>query len=408
MKNKIHYAWVICLATALMMFVSYGILANVFTVYVPTIVADNGFSYAQGTNLSSIRNLSALVTALFVHVFIEKLGVKRLCAVSIALMVISRILFAIGGSYIIYVLGTVIAGICYIISGIVPTSILIGNWFESSRNLALGLTSAGSGLANIFLSPLITAGLARFNLRTTFAIEGALILVFGIFILFILRNSPSDCGLSIYKTNANQKSTIPASKENASISSPAWYLVLFACFLFASPASAGFLNLTVLFDSFGYESSAIGWFISFLGLTMILGKILMGKVYDLLGGFKTNFIVGAASGSSMFIFAFCLDGVSPVFPMLGISALGFGVIFSTITQPVWARDLMGNKGFSKALSQLSFAFTLGSVAHNYVTSLIVGKTDSYVPAYILCLACVIVGMIILQSVYFHAGARENH
>lgn len=409
MKNRIHYAWIICIASALMMFLSYGVLANVFSVYVPTIVSDNGFSYSQGTMLSTVRSLSSLGTAVLVNYLVGKMGVRRLCLISIVLMVVSRLLFVLGGAYPVYVAASAIAGVSYVISGVVPTSVLIGNWFLGSRNLALGLTSAGSGLANILLSPLITESLKEFGLSKTFLFEGALILLVGSFIVFILKNRPEDKNVLAYGADFGKANDFKEKSENEKSGSSekivgtySWILVLISCFLFAAPANAAFLNLTVLFDSFGYDKTVIGWLISFFGLTMIIGKIMMGYVYDKIGGFRANFIVGVCSAVAMFIFSACLDGVHLFFPVFALTILGVGQILSTITQPVWARDLRGGEGFSKAVSQLTFSFMLGSFVHNYITGFIVEKTGSYVPAYYMCFALVIIGMIMLQGVYLSA------
>lgn len=44
---RVHYAWVICGACTLMLFVAMGLNSNVFTVYQPYILSRYGFSNTQ-------------------------------------------------------------------------------------------------------------------------------------------------------------------------------------------------------------------------------------------------------------------------------------------------------------------------------------------------------------------------
>lgn len=44
-----HYAWMVCLGSALVLFSTIGLGVNVFTIYQPEIILANGFSNAQGS-----------------------------------------------------------------------------------------------------------------------------------------------------------------------------------------------------------------------------------------------------------------------------------------------------------------------------------------------------------------------
>lgn len=58
---RVHYAWVICGACTLMLFVAMGLNSNVFTVYQPYILSRYAFSNTQCSLLITVRCLFSIV-----------------------------------------------------------------------------------------------------------------------------------------------------------------------------------------------------------------------------------------------------------------------------------------------------------------------------------------------------------
>lgn len=400
--KKVHYAWIICIGASLMMYLSYGVMANVFSLYVPFIVEKNGYTYSGGTFLITVRSLASIMSIPVVNTLSKRLGVRCLCGISIALMVFSRILYAIGNSYILYIVASAITGVCYVLSGIVPVAIIITNWFRSSKNFALGICSAGSGVANITMSPILTAMLQTMSLTQTFIIEGLIILIIGLVIVLIIRNTPEEKGLSRYYNQKEDEKIasrlIKPIGQNISIGW--WMLVLVASFLFAGPASAGFINLPVLFDSVGYDSVTVGVFTTFIGAAIIIGKLTYGRITDKIGGFGSNFVCCASMIVAMALFSFGLKSIGLVAPAVGIFILGFGIVLSTTAQSTWSADLSSEEDFGKRFSQVSFMFMMGGFVHNLITTAVVGASNSYIPAYIMFFIMTWIGFIIIQFAYF--------
>ena len=76
----------------------------------------------------------------------------------------------------------------------IPLTLVVSNWFESRRGLALGLAAAGSGLPTILFPPLVTEIITRWGLKTALYGEAVLgvLLTLGVFLL--VRSHPSRWG----------------------------------------------------------------------------------------------------------------------------------------------------------------------------------------------------------------------
>lgn len=71
-----HYAWMVCLGSALVLFSTIGLGVNVFTIYQPEIILANGFSNAQGSWITTTRSLFILAALLTVNQLCQRLGLR--------------------------------------------------------------------------------------------------------------------------------------------------------------------------------------------------------------------------------------------------------------------------------------------------------------------------------------------
>ena len=198
MSHKPHYAWLICLGGCLSLMICMGLGANVYTIYQPEVIAQNGFTNAQGSWITTTRSLFILATLLTVNQLCDHLGLRLVMTLGMALVGIGCFSFGAAGSFPMYCVSAAITGVGYCLGGMVPLSLIIANWFHAHRSLALGIASAGSGLTTIFMPPVIIALIRDYSLRAAFFAEGAFILIVTALTWFLLRSDPKDMGLLPY------------------------------------------------------------------------------------------------------------------------------------------------------------------------------------------------------------------
>ena len=79
---RVHYAWVICLSGALMLFTSLGLGVNVFSVFQPYLLEYAGLSNTQGAWIVTVRSFFILVGMVTANGLAARLGLRLACALS--------------------------------------------------------------------------------------------------------------------------------------------------------------------------------------------------------------------------------------------------------------------------------------------------------------------------------------
>ena len=394
-----HYAWAVCLGGALSLFAIIGLGINIFSVYQPYIISQNGFTNAQGSMITTIRSLFVLLAMLTVNQLCARFGLRSVMTFGMGLMALSCLCFGLAGSFPAYCAAGALTGLAYGYGGMVPLSLVIGHWFRDRRSFALGLAAAGSGVSTIFAPAIITQIIEKQSMRAAFLLEGGFILALGVLVWLLVRSEPKDMGLEPYHLGGTGAPLPPPRPASEGMSKTLWLGLLFAAFLIGAPAGPGFSHLTVLYTSSGYDSMAVAAMLSYLGFMICVGKLICGQVYDSLGGWRANFYT-----FGVFLVSFALCCMAPlggmVLPFAAMTLFGLGLPISAIPFAVWAGDLSGDAGYESAVRSLTVAYAIGMLLSGPVAGILADRFGSYVPAYILFAALLGLSMVIVQYAYY--------
>lgn len=401
-----HYAWAVCLGCALSLFAIIGLGINIFSVYQPYIIAQNGFTNAQGSWITTVRSLFVLLAMLTVNQLCARFGLRRVITGGMVLMALSCLCFALAEHFFSYCLAAALTGLAYGYGGMVPLSLAIGRWFRDRRSFALGLASAGSGVSTIFAPALITRVIETRGMRAAFLLEGGVILALGAVVWLLVRTCPEEMGLEPYHLGGGSAPVPPPRPAPEGMTRTLWYALLLAAFLIGGPAGPGFSHLTVLYTSCGYDSMTVAALLSYLGFMICLGKIICGQAYDALGGWRGNFYT---YGVLLFSLALCC--MAPlggrILPFAAMTAFGLGLPISAVPFAVWAADLTGDAGYDSSVRSFTVAYALGMLLFGPVPGMLADRFGGYVPAYILFTALILLITAIVQYAYCKVGVGKK-
>ena len=275
--NRPHYAWLVCLGGALTLLSTVGLGVNVFAVYQPEIIALRHFTNAQGSLITTVRSLFILIALLTVNRVCARLGLRRSMTLGVVLIALSCFCFGAARAFWQYCVAAAFTGLGYCYGGMVPLSLLIGRWFRLRRNLALGLASAGSGVASIAASPLLARVMEKQGLQAAFWWEGAVLIVLAAAVWLLVRSDPAQLGLEPLG-GAAPKTDAP---HSGSFSGPPAYLAAMAAgFLIGGVGGPGFSHLTVHYATLGYAPLFLAGLVSASGVCICVSKVLCGQIYD--------------------------------------------------------------------------------------------------------------------------------
>ena len=74
--RKEHYAWIICFAGALLIFISMGVVSNGFSIFLPYIREEFGLTNAQTSTLVTVRLIMNFVSLLFIGIYYDHLNIR--------------------------------------------------------------------------------------------------------------------------------------------------------------------------------------------------------------------------------------------------------------------------------------------------------------------------------------------
>lgn len=414
MAKKNAYAWVIC-ALCCLNLLAMSLATNVSAVYQPFIIAHNGLTNAQASALITVRAAVGTVAMLFVNKVIAKLNIKATIALAVFSSAIGFGVYSLSTmtkSYALYCVGAGLQGIAYGLGSLIPVTILISRWFKSHKGLAMGIASAGTGVASLIAPPIITKGILNLSLQTTFLLEAGVILLLGILLFVFLHNDPAKKGLTPYEDGpvkeGKQKVKDESLRITGKLSPVNLGFMLMAAVLIGCINTPSYAHISVLFTNEGFSPEIVATLMSLLGIVILGGKMLFGAVSDRIGIYRSNFIF-----YSMYVIglALCALAFLQKLPLgyLAMVVLGLGYPVGTTGLSMYGLDMAANpEEGAKQVKRFQIAYMIGTMVFSSVPGIMADAADgSYVTAFVVMCGIIAVSMVIVQATYATLKRRQT-
>ena len=181
----------------LIVFTVGGSFVNSFGVFLPVIATDLGWGRGMVALVLSLGILSFGLPSPLFGVLVPRFGARTalIWGNAIAGLALAGIFFVreVWQFYILYIIIGLGAGF----GGYIACTVIIVNWFNKSRSLALGLFVACGGMSGFVFPPVVTALIETIGWRLTWVVLGGIVLVFGVALgaVALVRERPEDMGL---------------------------------------------------------------------------------------------------------------------------------------------------------------------------------------------------------------------
>lgn len=402
--KKHHYAWTICAAGTLLIFITMGAVSNAFSIYMPYIRDEFGLTNAQTSTLVTMRLVVAFVCMLLIGKYYDLFNIRVGGSLAAAFGGLTFLIYSFASDFTLFAVGAGVSGLAYGFGSMVPVSILMTRWFDDHKALAISICSAGSGLGSIILPPVVTGLLSTLSMPTVFRIEAAFILLCAAVIYLTIRNYPHDMGLT--RLGENRERLKQAAQENAApraMKAPITKAVLIlSCagsFLMGAQGNPGIMHIPVLYTSEGFTAVFAATLMSIIGAALTVGKIVFGEVTDKIGGFRSSiiFFILLVLGNGLC----CLAGTgNAVLGLTAVAVLGVGYSVSTIGPSIWAGDLSSEMEFPKTMRTFQIFYSLGALITASVPGILADRfSGSYVPAYVMFTAMALIASLLIVGAY---------
>ena len=145
--------WRVCIGATLAMFCVVGVSLNTFSVYVPYLKEQCQLTYTQSSLMLLLRNFLGMFSIFFVHKYYEKLDIRLGVSVAFLLAIFAHFLYSRADTFLDLCVAGICTGFSYGLGGAYPASILMHRWFKKHLGLAIGLSSASTGIAMTICAP---------------------------------------------------------------------------------------------------------------------------------------------------------------------------------------------------------------------------------------------------------------
>lgn len=394
-EKKIFYGWIVVLGCVCITATVVPMVMSLANVYLLSVTEDMAISRSAFTLVNTITQSMGIIFSPIVAKKLATGDLKKIQTIALIAFVGAYFSFSFATAVWQLYLLAIVLGIAYTSSTLIPVSMMITNWFEEKRGLAMSIAMAGIGLGGFIFSPVLSYLLTTFGWRASYRIMAVLLLAITIPIsLFVLKKSPSEMGLQAYGATKKAEQTTHEEKESALtvnqlIRQPVFLMLVFGIFcngLLNSGSLGQFPPALEEMHGVVVKSSII----SLYSLVGIFGKLILGWIDDRFGTVKSA-IFGC--GFMTLAFILLLNGHQLVMIYLMAFCFGLGTPIGTVSPPLITARIYGRKHYAEVYGIISSISQVGLTLGSLIIASIYDKTGSYQNGWKLLIVLTITTMI---------------
>jgi MFS family permease len=281
------------------------------------------------------------------------------------------------------------------------------NWFVRKRGLVMGLGQMGGGLSFVY-SIFVNYVILQVGWRHTFLVLAG-ILVFLLFPLYLFSfyYRPRDKGLKPYGSGEKTGGPEGSRKENPEKiptardwplsqilrSSQLWLLVLSYALYWGIGGYLVLAHQVRYAEDAGYSSMFSVSIFALFGVTLFLGQS-SGFLSDRMGREKAATLAAALSVTALVALIFVRNDSRPWLLYVYATCFGLGGGLFTPTIYAGSADIFAGRHFGFVSGLLLTGMGAGAVFGPWLGGYIYDRTGSYLPAFILCIACIALSCLV--------------
>ena len=395
------YRWVIVSASALMLALSMGMIVNGTSVFFTPLFEE--FGWQRGA--VSLINTSGLVGLAIGGIFMGRIADKAPIrwVVLFGATVIGLCMLGASQADVLwqFYLLFFIAGFLGASALFVPLIANVGNWFKTGAGLALGIASAGQALGQGGMPYVLALLIGALGWRDALMSVGITMLVLLISLAMLIKQPPKiSTGLDAGSTDNSlidgaDTTLIPPNTLAVWLGAAA----ILCCICMSVPL----MHLVPLMQDRGLSLEDAGSVLLVMLTVAIVGRIVFGKLADMIGAIRTYWI--ASCWQTVLVFFFLqVDTLQGYYIFAIIYGFGYAGVMTGIL--VSARVLTPASKRASVLGIVLFFAYLGHGIGGYQGGYFFDLTGNYTLTYANAAMAGILNLILVGALYFMTNRRR--
>lgn len=335
---------------------------------------------------ATISSLALAFVSLYFAPLLNRFGWKPLLTGAVLLASVSTMLMAFTTTmWVFYVLGA-LRGIGAGLYAMVPLSVIVNNWFEKKKGLAMSLSFGFSGIAGAIFSPVFTSLITQIGWENSFIAMGLVMFLLALpAILYRYSLDPKEDGYLPYGYDESEESRRKVIKKanwtNFSFTQKSFVFIALIGLLHTSITGIS-QHLPGFAESNQLSSQVGGVMLSAVMVGNISFKLLIGSISDVLGIVKSTTLMICINILGIFLL---LTFSHPVIQIFG--AFVFGSVFSVpaVALPLLTTEFFGRALYVRIYPILSFVSGVGGALSMAVVGYVYDFTGTYALAFFTAL-----------------------
>ncbi|PUA81662.1 MFS transporter [Nocardioides currus] len=351
-RRGIHPAWWVAAVTMASLMAAAGFRSSTGALLVP-LEEDFGWSRATTSGAVSLNLIVYGLTAPFAAALMERFGVRRVVAASLALVAVgSGLTLVMTSPWQLWLLWGFAIGIGTGSLALVFGAVVANRWFVKHRGVVVGVFSAASSTGQLVFLPAIANLAEGPGWRWAAALTTAFSAVLVPFVWWLLRDHPSDIGTTAYGAPTPLPRPAPPTRSAARVALDALrentgnrtFWILFGTSWICGWSTNGLIGTHFIpaAHDHGMPASTSAGLLALIGVFDIVGTIASGWLTDrvdsryLLCGYYffrglsllgVPWLLGPHVHPSLFLFIlfYGLDWVATVPPTVALCRQHFGI-----------------------------------------------------------------------------------
>jgi MFS family permease len=403
MTQRERRGWLIVAAMFITLVLVFGGGYDTVPVFLPALL--KGFPNWSRTEVSllpSILAFSAGLSVLPVGWLVDRIEARIVMIAGALLAAGAFFLASASHSLTTMMAAYLIMGLGISAGTVLPASLVLANWFTERRGLAMGIALSGSTVGGSLMTLVAGHVFQVAGWRTAYIVLGLPMMVVAIpLVALIVRSRPPG---TIRMTVAESAELLEGFETGEALRTRSFWMIVLANFFFAFTATASLIHLAAHLEGVGYKTSSAALVVSLIFAFAALGKVVMGFVADRVTAriaLVLCFLIQAAGLS--IVFSAARVGIIFVF----VPVYGMSIAAPLMLLPLLTAESLGIKRYGLLSGLAGLAQTFGAMIGPIVAGRIFDITTSYVLAFELCIAGMIIGAAVSYSCRSYQSERTQ-